>query len=210
MLRWKGVEVSGGALLLWAVLYYFDDQGLLPLCLLACIFHELGHYLAIWSLGGQVTRLRITCVGAEMHLSGRRQLNWAGQVLAALAGPLVNLGVGFAALRLGGENGWCFAGINFALGAFNLLPAGCLDGGRALNFLLQPLLGQEGAERVLRALASALAVGLLAGALLLVRAGTWNLTLWFLGIWLLAGNRGKSRKKDLRFKRRYGKILRTQ
>lgn len=86
MLRWKRVEVSSGALLLWTALYYFDDQGLLPLCLLACIFHELGHYLAILALGGQVTLLRITCVGAEMRLSSRRKLGWLEQILAALAG----------------------------------------------------------------------------------------------------------------------------
>lgn len=159
MLRWKRVEVSSGALLLWTTLYYFDDQGLLPLCLLACMFHELGHYLAILALGGQVTLLRITCVGAEMRLSSRRKLGWLEQILAALAGPLVNLATGFAAVRLLGPAGWCFGGINFALAAFNLLPAGCLDGGRAVGFLLLPLLGREGADCILRILAGALAAG---------------------------------------------------
>ena len=43
VLRWKRVEVSGGALLLGALLYYFDDQGLFLLSLLACAVHELGH-----------------------------------------------------------------------------------------------------------------------------------------------------------------------
>ena len=210
MLRWKRVEVSGGALLLWAGLYYLDDQGLLPLCLLACVLHELGHYMAILALGGQVTLLRITCIGAEMRLSSRRAMGWMGEALAALSGPLVNLGVGFASVRLFGEDGWCFAGINFALAVFNLLPAGCLDGGRALGFLLSPLLGRERADNILRVLAGALAVGLLVGALLLVRAGSWNVTLWFLGAWLLTGSLGGKGKKDLQSGRRYGRLLRTQ
>ena len=209
MLWWKRVEVSSGALLLWTTLYYFDDQGLLPLCLLACMFHELGHYLAILALGGQVTLLRITCVGAEMRLSSRRKLGWLEQILAALAGPLVNLATGFAAVRLLGPAGWCFGGINFALAAFNLLPAGCLDGGRAVGFLLLPLLGREGAVRILRILAGALAAGLLLGALLLLRAGSWNLTLWLLALWLLTESVWGG-KKDLQSRQRYGKILRTQ
>lgn len=188
VLRWKRVEISGGALLLGALLYYLDDQGLFLLSMLACAAHELGHYLAILALGGQVTELRITCVGAEMRLSGRTPLNWFGQVLAALSGPLVNLGMGFAALRICGEAGWCFAGINFALGAFNLLPAGCLDGGRALGFLLTPLLGEEGAVRFLRILAWALAAGLLVGTALLAWQGSFNLTLLLLSGWLLTGN----------------------
>lgn len=209
MLRWRRVEVSGGALLLWAILYYFDEQGLLPLCLLACTLHELGHYLAILALGGQVTLLRVTCVGAEMRLSSRRRMGWVGQTLAALAGPLVNLAVGFAAVRLWGSAGWCFGGINVALAAFNLLPAGCLDGGRAIGFLLSPVLGQEGADHVLKILTGALAAGLLAGALLLLSTGRWNLTLWLLALWL-ASESVRGGKKDLQSRRTHGKILRTQ
>lgn len=208
VLRWKRVEVSGGALLLGALLYYFDDQGLFLLSLLACAVHELGHYLAILAFGGQVKLLRLTCVGAEMRLSGRRTMGWAGQMLTALAGPLVNLAMGFAAVRLWGEEGWCFAGINFALGAFNLLPAGCLDGGRALSCLLTPLLGREGAARFLGILAIALAAGLLAGTLILLRSGRFNLTLPLLSAWLLAGS--FPGKKVLHSKNSYGKIPWTQ
>ena len=35
MLRWRRVEISGGALLMLAALYYLDGQGVLPLALLA-------------------------------------------------------------------------------------------------------------------------------------------------------------------------------
>ena len=200
--------MSGGALLLGAVLFYLDDQGLFLLSLLACAVHELGHYLAILALGGQVRLLRLTCVGAEMQLSGRSPMGWLGQMLAALAGPLVNLAMGFASVRLWGEEGWCFAGINFALGAFNLLPAGCLDGGRALSCLLTPLLGREGAARFLHILAIALAAGLLAGTLILLRYGRFNLTLLLLSVWLLAGS--FPGKKDLHSSRGYDKIPWTQ
>lgn len=208
MLRWKRVEVSGGAMLLGALLYYLDNQGLFLRSMLACGLHELGHYLAILALGGEINLLRITCIGAEMRLSGRRAMKWWGQMLAELAGPLINLGVGYAVLRLWGAAGWYFAGINFALAAFNLLPAGCLDGGRALSCLLTPLLGSMGADRCLKVLACALAAGLLVGAVVLFWHGSLNLTLLILSIWLLAGS--LPGKKDLHLIKGYGKILRTQ
>ena len=73
MLRWKRVEISAGALLLGAALYYLDEQGVLLMAFCACALHELGHWLVIRALGGRVTALRITCVGAEMRLSARIQ-----------------------------------------------------------------------------------------------------------------------------------------
>ena len=63
MLRWKRVEISAGALLLGAALYYLDEQGVLLMAFCACALHELGHWLVIRALGGRVTALRITCVG---------------------------------------------------------------------------------------------------------------------------------------------------
>lgn len=43
MLRWKRVEISAGALLLGAALYYLDEQGVLLMAFCACALHELGH-----------------------------------------------------------------------------------------------------------------------------------------------------------------------
>lgn len=91
MLRWKRVEISAGALLLGAALYYLDEQGVLLMAFCACALHELGHWLVIRALGGRVTALRITCVGAEMRLSARCPLGCWQQIAAALAGPAVNL-----------------------------------------------------------------------------------------------------------------------
>ena len=47
MLRWKRVEISAGALLLGAALYYLDEQGVLLMAFCACALHELGHWLVI-------------------------------------------------------------------------------------------------------------------------------------------------------------------
>ena len=110
MLRWKRVEISAGALLLGAALYYLDEQGVLLMAFCACALHELGHWLVIRALGGRVTALRITCVGAEMRLSARCPLGCWQQIAAALAGPAVNLLAARMAAGLGTEGAYCFAG----------------------------------------------------------------------------------------------------
>ena len=186
MLRWRRVEITGGALLMLAALYYLDGQGVLPLALLACARHEAGHWLVIRALGGRITALRLTCVGAEMRLSARYPLGYAGQCIAALAGPCANLAAAWAAARTGTEWGYCFAGLNLALGAFNLLPAAQLDGGRVLWCALALLAGQARADRFVPALSAALAVGLVCGALTLVWQGRGNLSLLLTALWLLA------------------------
>ena len=186
MLRWRRVEVSGGALLLLAALYYLDGQGVVLPALLACALHEGGHWLAIRALGGRVSALRLTCVGAEMRLSARYPLGYAGQCIAALAGPCANLAAAWAAARTGTEWGYCFAGLNLALGAFNLLPAAQLDGGRVLWCALALLAGRARADRFVPALSAALAAGLVCGALALVWQGRGNLSLLLTALWLLA------------------------
>lgn len=194
-MRWGRVEITAGALLLWALLYYLDSDGMVPLVLAACALHELGHYAAIKLLGGQVARLRITCVGAEMALSARRPLGPARELVAALAGPAVNLLLALGCASLG-EPWWCFAGIHLALALFNLLPVSPLDGGRAFSCLLA-LAGRENwAEPAVSLLSAGLCMGLTMGALLLWRTGEGNLTLLLAALWLsIAPLRGRSPRK---------------
>ena len=186
MLRWRRVEISGGALLMLAALYYLDGQGVLPLALLAGALHAAGHWLAIRALGGRITALRLTCVGAEMRLSARYPLGYAGQCIAALAGPCANLAAAWAAARPGTEWGYCFAGRHLALGAVHRLPAAQLDGGRVLWCALALLAGRARADRFVPALSAALAAGLVCGALALVWQGRGNLSLLLTALWLLA------------------------
>ena len=71
------------------------------------------------------------------------------ELAAALAGPAANLAAAWLCCRA--EGGALFAGLNLALGCFNLLPVGRLDGGRALHCLLSMSIGPaaEEAEAVL-------------------------------------------------------------
>lgn len=179
-LRLGKLEVTGGFLLTAALLLYLDRSGVLPWALLACACHELGHWAAIRATGGRVARLRLSAVGAELKLSATGRQSKAGKVLSALAGPGVNLALALAASRLEGEGRQTFAGLNLALGLFNLLPVRQLDGGQALVCLLGER-GETAAEIVS-----------LAAAVLLTAAGAaafWvtrsNFTLLLTAVWLL-------------------------
>ncbi|MBE6956638.1 MAG: peptidase M50 [Ruminococcaceae bacterium] len=186
MLRWGRVEVTGGFLLLMAWLNYCDTQGLLPLGVCAAVAHEAGHWLAIRLWGGRMGRLRLSAVGAQMQMVGI--LSYPAELCCALAGPAVNFLLGYGAARLG----WLvFAGMNLALGMFNLLPIGALDGGRVLRCVLaiagrpdSAMQVQMWLDRVLAMLLSALGITIAGkgGGLMLSMIGGWVL-LSSLKIW---------------------------
>lgn len=172
------IEVTGGALLLLAWLNYCDTQNLLPLVLCAATAHELGHLAAIYGLGGSVDRLRLTAAGAELRLNGT--LSYGRDVLCAVAGPLVNFLLAFWAAELGAD---VFAGLNLALGGFNLLPVGALDGGRIVSCLGAWSLGLQRSDRLLRWVERAVVAGLLlCGGVAVWNGG--NITLLLVAVWL--------------------------
>ncbi len=124
------LEVTDGALLMLALLLFFDSEGLLPSFLAAAAFHELGHVLALWATGGKLRRLRLSAVGGRMDCvlpSGRLRC-----FAVHLAGPAANLAA-FLLLRAAGA--YLFAGANFVLFGFNLLPVSPLDGYSCLETL---------------------------------------------------------------------------
>lgn len=178
-MRLGRVEVTGGFLLLLAWLNYLDRSLLVPMALVACVAHELGHIAAIRLLGGNVREMRLTAIGAELVLE--RPLAYWQEGLSALAGPGINL-----LLALAGRSvTLAFAGVNLALALFNLLPVGRLDGGRAVYCTLALLAGPGPADRVERwldILCTAFATA--AGLFLALRGG--NITLLLAAFWLLA------------------------
>ncbi len=193
-MRGRRLEISGGALVVLALLYYLDDRGVTLWVLLACLFHELGHWGAIRLLGGRVVRLRLSCAGAELRLSSAHPLTPLGTALAALAGPGINLllawGSGLLARHGWGGRLYVFEGINLGLALFNLLPAGWLDGGRALAGVLAGLGREELGERVTALCSDGAAAVLLGlGLMLLWESGGRNFTLLIAGLWLAAAGR---------------------
>ncbi len=189
-------ELSAGAALILALLYYLDSDGTMAWVLLGCALHEAGHWLAIRALGGRVTRLRLTWAGAELRMSPAHPLTPGRMALCALAGPAVNLALAWGAAQLArrgaGERLYLFAGVDLGLAVFNLLPAEGLDGGRALR-CAAGCLHLESVGEWLCPLCSDVVAALLlgGGAVLLWQSGGENFTLLVCGLWMLAmGRRG--------------------
>lgn len=192
ILRWGRVEVSGGFLLLAALLWYLDEDGTILLAGAACTLHEVAHCGAVWGLGGRISGLRLSVTGAELILSGTRPLGYGAQFLAAVSGPVANLAAALLAARLaergGGEVLWVFAGLNLGLAGFNLLPMSQLDGGRALRSLAGIFLPEAAADGM------AAALSWIAGMVILALGGVlfWknraNFTMLLTALWLVYAN----------------------
>ena len=174
------VEISPGFLLLAAWLNYVDQQGIFLCTMISCVVHELCHLVVLRLQGVPVRYLRLTAVGAEICVDGT--MSYRGEMAAALAGPMGNLVLAWAASRIAG--GWLFAGVNLALGLFNLIPIGRLDGGRFVCCLCSFLFGPEWGEW---------GSGMLSGVCLiaLCGVGVWcfrqagNLTLLLISLWMI-------------------------
>lgn len=136
------ISVSPGFFLLWALLIFFDGEGVAPWAVLACGLHEVAHVLAFRAAGGRISLLRLTMFGAELAGEDRAGLSYGGELLAVLAGPGINLLLAMVGAR-GGERYYLFAGLNLCLGLFNLLPLPGLDGGRAIGILFHMLSGEK-------------------------------------------------------------------
>ena len=173
------LDISAGALLIFALAYFFDGSGMLSALLPAAAVHEAGHVAALLACGARIRRLRLDVFGLRLDYSG--SLGCAASLFAALAGPAAGLLYAFPAMRAAGQELKMSGAISLLLSGFNLLPALPLDGGRALALLC--------GSRTVRACSRVT-------ALLLMAAGLWalfaygSLSMLVMGGWLLVYNAG--------------------
>lgn len=180
-MRLGNIEVTGGFLLLLAWLNYLDQNFFIPMALLSCAAHELGHIAVLHMLGREIKVIRLTAIGAELVVS--QSTGYWQEGISALAGPGINLFL--ALLCCSFTKGLTFAGLNLALALFNLLPIGRLDGGRALHCTLALLAGPRLADWVRDWLDCLCTAGMLAMGFLLALFGG-NITLLLVAFWFLA------------------------
>lgn len=110
--------------------------------LASCLWHELGHFIAMRFCGIPVKRL--VFYGAGIKLIPDKQLDFTGfwtQLSVFLAGSSANF---LAAALLSFSENYAvriFAAVNSLVGAFNLLPLGYLDGGKILTLFIRSFCG---------------------------------------------------------------------
>ena len=173
-IRWK---ISAGAILLFALMYFFDGSGLVSALLPAVLVHELAHALALQLCGCRLTRVSVSVFGAEMDYAP--QINGLRAILCFLSGPLAGMVYAVAACTIGGNYLRMSGSASFVLSAFNCLPILPLDGGR----VVQTILPAAQARRISR-FASLLLLA--CGMMLAVYASSFGMLL--MGAWLSVCN----------------------
>ena len=174
-------EISAAAVLLAALLYFFDATGAVSALVPAALTHELGHILALRLCESRVTRVRVGLTGLELDYAPG--LDGGKRALCCLAGPLSGFLYAAACLAARGAFLRMSGAISLLLTCFNLLPTLPLDGGRCAAALLP--------ERAARALSCCTAFLLaLTGCWLALRYG--SVSLCVMGAWLSVCNLRRS------------------
>lgn len=166
-------DVSAGAVLLFALLYFFDGSGIVSAAIPAVLVHELGHVLFLRLQGKRLTRVRVRLSGLTLDYAG--SLRGLDALLCCGAGPLFGLAYAAAALASQRRFFQLSGTVSLLFSMFNLLPVLPLDGGRIVAALAGPVL----ARRLSRIVAALL---LAAGAVLMICCGAYALLL--AGAWL--------------------------
>jgi Zn-dependent protease/CBS domain-containing protein len=113
------------------------------------VLHELGHSAVALRYGYPISSITLWLFGGIAQLDEMPE-NWRHELLIAVAGPIVSIGVGvvsyFAFVAVPADAGVALAGAKFVLGylailnvalaVFNMLPGFPMDGGRVLRALL--------------------------------------------------------------------------
>lgn len=182
-MRKEFLTASVGFILLFSVIYFFDDRGILAALIPAVLVHEAGHCLCLRAFGARLKSIHLDLTGASLSYAGAH-MTLMQELSATFAGPASGLLYAFAASWLSvqwGKNVFSLsAGISFVLSIFNLLPAMPLDGGRALLLILHRFYGRRRAAKM------QYIMGLIVSLILLI-AGIWCVGKGFGGALILSG-----------------------
>ena len=176
-----GIEiyVSFYFLAIITIMLYTDKTGLASVMLFAIFLHELGHIFAMILLSCRVLKIRL--IPSSVQIVKDSSKGYGKDCLIAFAGPFVNLCL-FLFFKHRFEN---FALINFAVGAYNLLPFKGLDGGTICYSVLCKLFDINKVAVILKYLTITVAVILIIGASMLWLFEKGNISLLIISAYLL-------------------------
>lgn len=187
------IRISTGFILLAALLFFFDDCGLIAACVPAIAVHELGHVLVMLFFGVKPLRLSADTSGLSLDYAG--SLDSTAEFFTALSGPALGLMFALTCSKLGRAYGSEYlllcAGLGTVINLFNLLPCLPLDGGRALRAIFSQFRLGETVVTVLGYITAAV----------LISSGLWfiyhgqGFAPFIAGIWLLVLQRKSTCKQ---------------
>ncbi len=154
--------------------------------------HEMGHVVAAAGYGLRVQEIELLPFGGVARIEGDIASAPVTETYVAAAGPLTNAFLallGYLLYRLGiGNRYWLgfFIQWNIMLGAFNLLPAFPLDGGRVLRAFLSLNRGVKRATEDAAALSQALGAAMaVAGAYFWFSSGGQDINCFVVALFLI-------------------------
>lgn len=150
-----------------ALLFLYITFGVLPKGLIAfgtVLLHEMAHVIVARSYGMKVREVELLPFGGVARIEGNMELDPHIETYIALAGPISNLFLiilAYVMLELGLWNVILteyFIRCNIIIGAFNLLPAVPLDGGRIYRAKRARIVGLKNATASAATMGQGLAV----------------------------------------------------
>lgn len=168
---------------LWmTVLVFLDGSGDTLVTLIAAFLHELGHIAVMRMNRVDIREIGITPYGFEI-VTARRYKSFFEEISVLIAGCAVNFLSAVIFFRCGGL--WQrFAVASATLGILNIMPVSCLDGGEALEALLNYFMLPDKANRICRSVSFVVLVSIWIPAVYIFMFSGENYSLFILCVWL--------------------------
>ena len=175
------IDFSFAAALTWLILKRPDYW----LCFVCAFLHEAGHLCVILFCGEKISEISFLAFGARITRSGTLRLSYNSEIIAALAGPAVNILLCICFALIPNESLKPALYFNAGLAVFILLPIIPLDGGRVLLFALSKSFDADTARKICKKIAVAWLIPLAtAGFVVIIKSG-YNFTLLAVSVYIL-------------------------
>ena len=145
---------------------------------MSSFFHEIGHLLAILVLKQKVDRIEFSLF--DIKIKSNYYVSFSKELIITLSGVAFNFILFLFFIR----TIRIFALANLFIGIFNLLPVSTLDGGQAINIILNKFISEEKSVIILNILTVIFAIPIFTlGIIVLFNTG-YNFSFLLLGVYL--------------------------
>lgn len=179
--RFLGVEISFQYLYfaLLTVVLILDKNGGIFCCFLSSFFHEIGHLVAILFLKQKVDRIEFSLF--DIKIKSNYYVTFSKELVITLSGIAFN----FVLFLLFIRTIKLFALANLFIGIFNLLPVSTLDGGQAINIILNKFISVKKSVIIINILTVSFAIPIFTMGIIILFNTGYNFSFLLLGVYLL-------------------------
>ncbi len=182
--------------------FYYAITGqifIFVICTITAIIHELGHSFVASNLGYKLNKITLMPFGAVV--SGNTDgLKFYDEIKIALAGPFINIAVGFFFIAIWWIRPEFYAytdiivSANLSMALINLLPIYPLDGGRIIFCLFADKFGYDKSFTINKILGGVFSVSLLSFFVVGLLNDTVNFSLLFFSLFVCFGTFSRERE----------------